>query len=63
MNTVSTFIHPCPERIASAVMELLEDWQHGEITPDEYNRRFAELQDEAKRDEIGAMSKFDIEKQ
>lgn len=46
---ISTYVHQCPQSVSSAVMQLLDEWQRGEVSADEYNRRFAELQAEAQR--------------
>jgi len=49
---VSAYIHICPESVAAAVMQLIDEWKRGEIEPEEYNRRFAELQQEVKWAEL-----------
>lgn len=49
---MTSYIRPCPECISAAVMQLIDEWKSGEIEPEEYNRRFEELQSEANRVEL-----------
>lgn len=43
---MNTLIQPVPEPLSAEVMQLVDDYRRAEINRDEYNRRFAELQEQ-----------------
>ena len=55
-QTLELRVRPCPPEVSARVMELLDDYRHGEVTKDEYDRRFAELVAEITHLEMNAES-------
>ena len=53
-QTLELRVRPCPPEVAARAMELLDDYRRGEVTKDEYDRRFAELVAEITRLEMSA---------
>ena len=53
-QTLELRVRPCPPEVSARAMELLDDYRRGEVTKDEYDRRFAELVAEIARLEMSA---------
>ena len=46
---MNAHIRPCPPEVTAELMQLLDDWRRGEVSKEEYDRRFAEIVAEAAR--------------
>ena len=55
-QTLELRVRPCPPEVSAWAMELLDDYRRGEVTKEEYDRRFAELVAEIARLETSAGS-------
>ena len=55
-QTLELRVRPCPPEVAARAMELLDDYRRGEVTKDEYDRRFAGLVAEIARLEMSKES-------
>ena len=55
-QTLELRVRPCPPEVSARAMELLDDYRRGEVTKDEYDRRFAELVAEITHLEMNAES-------